>query len=173
MRPKLNSAEAIGHPPTQQVVQFRNPTYHTVAQGAGCPFPFEHIPHLLLTGKYSGSNLLHNKLVFRHIYPQGRASTRELLQSCRTEAHNAIRKRLGINLIHTDDNGDTITVVTRKSEQQQGAWILTGDIRVRFPSSRAATSAYAQQRDQHNNRDPKAERLLTYGGQVSPILIPS
>jgi len=75
--------------------------------------------------------------------------------------------------MHTDDNGDIITVVTRKSEQQQGAWILAGDIRVRFPSSRASTSAYAQQRDQHNNRDPKAERLLAYGGKVSPTLIPS
>ena len=75
--------------------------------------------------------------------------------------------------MHTDDNGDIITVVTKKSDQQQGAWILTGDIRVRFPSNREATSAYAQQRNQHNNRDPKAERLLTHGGQVSPTIIPS
>ena len=75
--------------------------------------------------------------------------------------------------MHTDAHGDIITVVTRKSEQHQGAWILTGDIRVRFPSSRAAISAYTQQRDQHNNRDPRAERLLTHAGQVSPTLIPS
>jgi len=74
--------------------------------------------------------------------------------------------------MHTDVLGDIITVVTRKSDHQQGAWILTGDIRVRFPSSRASISAYNQQRAQHNNRDPKAERLLTYGGQISPTLIP-
>jgi hypothetical protein len=71
--------------------------------------------------------------------------------------------------MHTDAHGDIITVVTRKSEHQQGAWILTGDIRVRFPISRAAISAYEQQRAQHNNKDPKAERLLTYEGQVSSL----
>jgi len=96
-RPKLTWAEAIGHSPEQLVVQFRNPTYHAIAQDAGCPFPFEHIPHLILTCRYSGSNLLQNEIVFRHIYPAGQAATRELLQSCRTEARSAIRKRLGIN----------------------------------------------------------------------------
>jgi len=115
-RPKLNWAEAIGQPPTQQIVKSRNPTYHTVSQDAGCPFPFENTPHLLLTGRYSGSTLHQNELVFRHIYPVGLPATRELLQSCRTEAHSAIRKRLGLNLMHTDDYGDVITVVTRKSE---------------------------------------------------------
>jgi len=171
-RPTLNWAEAIGQPPTT-IVKSSNPTYHTVSQDAGCPFPFEPIPHLLLTGRYSGSTLHQNELVFRHIYPSGLPATRELLQSCRTEAHSAIRKRLGVNLMHQDDHGDIITVVTKKSEQLQGAWILTGDIRVRFPSSRAAISAYDQQRNQHNNRDPRAERLLTHEGQVSPTLIPS
>ena len=53
-----------------------------------------------------------------------------------------IRQRLGINLLYTDAIGDTVTVVTRKAETQQGEWTLTGDIRVRFPSARAATSAY-------------------------------
>ena len=83
-RPNINWAEAIGHPPSQQLVQLRNPTYHTVSQDAGCPFPFEHIPNLLLTSRYFGSTLHHNELVFRHIYPIGLAATRELLQSCHT-----------------------------------------------------------------------------------------
>ena len=75
--------------------------------------------------------------------------------------------------MHTNVHGDIITVVTIKSEHQQGAWILTGDIKVRFPSNMVAISAYAQQRDQHDTKDPRAERLLTHEGQVSPTLIPS
>ena len=75
--------------------------------------------------------------------------------------------------MHTDVHGDIITVVTKKSKHQKGAWIFTGDTWVRFPSSRAAISAYAQQRDQHNNKDPTAERLLTHESRVSPTLIPS
>jgi len=55
-----------------------------------------------------------------------------------------IKKRLGINLMHTDAHGDIITIVTRKSDNQQGAWILTGDIRARFPISKALISAYVQ-----------------------------
>ena len=76
-----------------------------------------------------------------------------------------------MNLLYTDDQGDTITVVTSKSDH--GEWITTGDIRVRFSSVRAAVTAYEQQRAQHHNRDTHAERLLSYTGQVCPVLIPS
>jgi hypothetical protein len=72
-----------------------------------------------------------------------------------------------------DTHDDANTVVTKKSEHQQGAWILTGDIIVRFASNRAAIAAYEQKRAQHNNRDPKAERLLTYTRHVLPIMIPT
>jgi hypothetical protein len=34
--------------------------------------------------------------------------------NCRTEAHAAIRKRLGINLLYTDAHGDAIIVVVKK-----------------------------------------------------------
>ena len=51
--------------------------------------------------------------------------------------------------------------------------VTIGDIRVRFATSKAARAAYEQQRNQHNNRDTQAERLLTYTGQVSPVFIPS
>ena len=76
-----------------------------------------------------------NEIFFRNVFPAGHASTRELLQSHRTAAHIAIRKRLGINLMHTDDKGDIIIVVTKKDDKQQGERITTRDIKVRFASS--------------------------------------
>ena len=63
--------------------------------------------------------------------------------------------------MYTDTHGDTITVVTMKSEQQKGVWIITWDIKVRFSNIRAAAAAYEQQRAQRNKRDMKAERPLT------------
>jgi hypothetical protein len=47
--------------------------------------------------------------------------------------------------MHTDAYGGIITVVTKKSEHRQGVWILTGNIRVGFPISRAKIAAYDQQ----------------------------
>jgi hypothetical protein len=120
VRPTLTWAEAIGHAPDKhQAVQYKNPTYHTIAQDVGFPFLLEHIPHIKLTDKYYGSFLLHNELIVRHFYPAGKAATRELLQSCRTDVHNAILKRPGTNLMHTDIHGDTITNVTKKSENSK------------------------------------------------------
>jgi len=83
-------------------------------------------------------------MVFRHLYPMGQATIRELLRRYRTEAHATIRKRLGVNLFYTDALRDTVTVVTRKSDKHHGDWILTGDIRVRFPIGRAGGTSYAQ-----------------------------
>jgi hypothetical protein len=97
----------------------------------------------------------------------------EAATKLKNAAHGAINKRLGINRMHTDAHGDIINIVTKKSGHQQGAWILTWDIGIRFPNSRAAIAIYDQQRAQHNNRDPKAERHLTCTGHVSPILIPT
>jgi hypothetical protein len=75
--------------------------------------------------------------------------------------------------MHGDAQGDIITVITKKTDKQQGEWTTTGDIRVRFATSRAAKSAYEQQRNQHNNRDAQAERLLAYTGHVCTILLPT
>ena len=50
---------------------------------------------------------------------------------------------------------------------------MTGDIRVRFPRPRAASTIYDQRRKQHNNRDTQSSRLIGHTGQVCPILIPS
>ncbi len=129
------------------------PTYHIVEKDQATPHPFAANPHLLITGRYSSNNDNQNELVFKHMHPAGQAATRELLQRYRTEAHVEIRKRLGINMFYTDALGDTITMVTKKSDKHQGDWILTGDIMVRFPRPRAASTVYAQQRKQHNNRD--------------------
>jgi len=167
-------AEAVGRMHTEeQLVPHRTPTYHAVARDADYHYPLESLPHLLLTDKYSGSTLPWNEMVFKNVFPAGQATTRELLQSHRTAAHIAIKKRLGINLMHTDAQGDIITIVTKKMNKQQGEWSTTGDIRVRFATTRAAKSAYAQQRNQHNNRDTHAKRLLTYTGHACPVLLPT
>ena len=73
--------------------------------------------------------------------------------------------------MHEDAQGDIITVVTKKTGKQKGEWTTTGDITVRFATSRAAKLAYEHQRSQHNNRDTHAERLLTYLGHVCLVLI--
>jgi hypothetical protein len=151
----------------------RLPTYHTVEKDLAIPYPFAANPHLLITGRYSSSIDNQNEILFRHMHPDGQAATRELLQRYLTEAHIEIRKRLGINLFYTDTLGDTITVVTKKSDKHQGDWILTGDIRVRFPSPRATITMYDQQRKQHNNMDTHLSRLIGHTGQACPILIPS
>ena len=114
-------AEAIGRPHAeQQLVPHRTPTYHTMAKDAGYHYPLKTLPHLNFPGRYSGSTLPWNEMVFRNVYPAGQATRRELLHSHRTAAHIAIRKRLGINRMHTDAQGDIITVVTKKTDKQQG-----------------------------------------------------
>jgi len=126
------------------------PTYHTLARDPAVPFPFAANSHLMITGRYSRSNNKHNELVFRHVYPAGQATTRELLQRYRTYAHATICKRLGVNLFYTDALGDTVAVVTRKSNNHQGDWILTDNIMVQFPNKRATGVAYEQKRNQRN-----------------------
>jgi len=92
-------------------------TYHTDTKDQIVPYPFATNPHMLITCRYSGSSKNHNELVFRHVYPSGHATTGELLHRYRTEAHVAIRKRLCVNMLYTDVMGDTVTVVTMKSEK--------------------------------------------------------
>jgi hypothetical protein len=58
--------------------------------------------------------------------------------------------------MHVDFQGDTIKVVAKKSDKQQGEWTTTGDIKVRFVTDIAAKSTYDQQRGYHINRDTRA-----------------
>jgi hypothetical protein len=127
----------------------------------------------MIIGRYSSSSDNQNEIVFRHMHPAGEAATRELLQRYRTEAHVEMRKRLGINMLYTDTLGDIVTRVTKKSDKHQGDWILTGDIRVRFPSPRVASTVYDQQRKQHNNRNTQSSQLIGHAGHVCPIIIPT
>ena len=111
-------------------------------------------------------------MVFIHVFPEGQLTTRELLYSHRTAAHIAIRKRVGINLMHVEAQGYIIIVVTKKMNKQQGEWTTTCDIIVRFATSKAARSAYEQQRSQHNNRDTQAECMPPYTWHVCLVLLP-
>ncbi len=63
--------------------------------------------------------------------------------------------------------------IGEQPQTPQREWTTTGDIRARFATSRAARSAYEQQRNQHHNRDTQSKRLLTYTGHVCPILLPT
>ena len=112
-------------------------------------------------------------MVFRYTFPAGQEAPRELLQSHRTAAHIAIKKGLGINLMHTDSQGDTINVVTKnlisiKESEPPRATSESASRPTKLPKS-----AYAQQRSQHDSRGTHTERLLTYRGQVCPMLIPT
>jgi hypothetical protein len=121
VRPDRTWAEAARSSPSQKTdLAVKLHTYHIVAMDSAVPYPFAANPHILITGRYSRSNNNKNELVFVHFYPAGQASTRELLQRYYTEAHAAIRKMLGVNFFYTDALGDTVTVVTRKSDKHQG-----------------------------------------------------
>ncbi len=149
VRPDRTWAEAARSLPGQNTdLAVKLPTYHVVAKDYAVPCPFAANPHLLINGRCSRSSDYENELIFIHVYSVGQTATKEMLQRYRTEAHIVIRKRIGVNLFYTDALGDTLTVVTRKSDKHQGDWILTSDIDVRFPSKRSACIAYEQQRNQ-------------------------
>jgi len=62
-------------------------TFHTVTKDNTYTYPFEDIPHLLITGRYSGSTLSKNEFVFKHIIEKEQAATREVLKACRIQLH--------------------------------------------------------------------------------------
>ena len=45
--------------------------------GEGSKIPFEHMPHILLTSRYSGSRLPNTEMYNRHVYLAEHVSTRE------------------------------------------------------------------------------------------------
>jgi len=151
----------------------RQPIFHTVTKNVGFPYQFAKNPHLLIRGRYSGSTDIKHELVFRHVFRADQAATIKLLQSCRTAAHTTIRERLGINPLYTDAIRGSVIVVKRKTEKQQGEWTLIGDLRVRFPSARAASTINEQQRTQHLNKDTQSSRMLSQREQVCPTFIPT
>ncbi len=55
-------------PPAVDKTVARLPTYHTVAKDQGFIYPFATNPHMLITGRYSGSKDKSNEMVFRHFF---------------------------------------------------------------------------------------------------------
>jgi hypothetical protein len=106
----------------QAITPYRPTNFYTVDKGNTYPYPFEDIPHLLITGRHSSATLPKNEIVFRHIFERGQTATREVLHACRTYAMQAIRNRLGMSLTN-DAVGDPITVVTKKTNKSE--WFLT------------------------------------------------
>jgi len=93
-------------------------TFHTVTKDNTYTYPFEDIPHLLITGRYSGATLPKNQIVFKDIFERGQAAThREVLHACCTYAMQSIRNRLGIAL-QIDNIDDPINVVTKRTKNR-------------------------------------------------------
>jgi len=115
-RPERTWADAARASSRNNKLTIMHPTFHTVAKDLGLPYAFATISLLFITCTYSSNTENLNELVFKHVYPAGKAATRELLHSYSIEAHAAIYKRLGINLFCTDVMRYTLTDVTSKKE---------------------------------------------------------
>jgi len=139
--PAVSWAETTtSQPHNTDMVQYKTPTFHTIAKDGMIPFPFEVNPHLQVTCRYSKSKLPLNESIFRHIFLPRQYATREVLQLCKTAAAKAVKGRLGV-VPQRDHLGDPIIVVTKKVGAPHGTWTLTRDIRVRFPSARSVKQA--------------------------------
>jgi len=94
VRPDRTWAEVARTSPGRNTeLAVKIPSYHSVAKDPAVPYPFAANPHFLITGIYSGSSDNQNEQVFRHVYPVGQATTRELLHRYRTEMHASIQKK--------------------------------------------------------------------------------
>ena len=102
-------------------------------------YPFEDIRHLLTTNNYSGSTMPRNEIVSRNIFKRGQPATREAIQAGRTYAIHKIHKRLGV-AIQLNPIKDLIVIVIKKQRYLE-EWLLTWDMRVRFPNKRLAITA--------------------------------
>ena len=89
-------------------------TFHTVDSDTTAPLPFESSPHLQLTGRFSGSKLPENEILFKQVFLGGELATRDCLLRLCTFASEQVRSNLGVALKH-DDNGDPISVITRRT----------------------------------------------------------
>ena len=87
---------------------------HTVDIDAAAPLPFENSPHLQLTGRFSGSRLPENEILFKQVFPGVEHATRDCLLRLGTVASEQVRGNLGVALEH-DDHGDPISVITRRT----------------------------------------------------------
>jgi hypothetical protein len=71
-----------------------------------------------------------------------------------------------------DSQGDPSKMAIRKANINS-VWIVTGDIRPRFPSKRSAIVAYEQQRAPVKGHGDSESRILTHDGQISHTPLPT
>ncbi len=100
-------------------------TFHTVAIDNVAPLPFENLPDLQLTIRFSGSRLPENEIMFKQFFfPNGDLATRVCLPKFRTIASKQVRSNPGVALTQ-DDQGDPITVVTARISPSSTTWVAT------------------------------------------------
>jgi hypothetical protein len=61
---QLTYAAATNCAASQTTTLYKPTTFHTVARDNTYTYPFENIPHLLITGRYRGTILPKNEIVF-------------------------------------------------------------------------------------------------------------
>jgi hypothetical protein len=89
-------------------------------QGSGISPQIRNITPSFAHKTLLGQRRRKNEIVFQHVFPSGHEATRQLLQRLRTEAHAAIGKRLGMDPLYTDAQGDTVTVDTKNWVMETG-----------------------------------------------------
>ena len=83
---QLTYAAAAAHYQDHTFAFYKPATFHKVDMDNSYAFPYEDIPHLQITGRYSGGTLSKNNIVFGHIFERGQAATREALHACKSYA---------------------------------------------------------------------------------------
>ena len=70
----------------QYVSTYKPATFHTIDRDNDFSYPFEDIPRLLITRRYSEAALPKNEIIFTQIFEREYAATRDILQACRAYA---------------------------------------------------------------------------------------
>ena len=147
-------------------------TFHTVAIDTTAPLLFENPPHLLLTGRFFGSKLHENEILFKQVFPGGDLATRDCLLRLRTLASEQARSNLDVALKH-DDHGDPITVVTRRTTPSSVMWVTTGDVKIRIPSAEVVRTIYTQQRQSARDNNSGLGHIKNITGKRAARMIPN
>ena len=134
------------------------------------PQPFQHPPHLQITGQFSRKQTVDTELLFYKFFEPGLAATRELLQELRTIAAKEIEGQFGIKLPPSTAEADVVTIVTKRDVDQTTQWFTTGDIRVKFASPDQARGVFQRQCGQWKGNNTGA--LYTYNDHRCQVKIP-
>ena len=63
--------KVAANPPHQAVITYKPAVFHTVDKDNTYLYPYEYIPHLLITRRYSGATLPQYEILFIHIFERG------------------------------------------------------------------------------------------------------